>query len=217
MKGICIALVLATATGFVTPPAAKSMQTVRQGTLDGMVGAGEETGGVPWDPMGFSKISEMTKSSEHDGNFPHPKFLREAELKHGRVAMLAFMGVCVQKGLGFHWPGVDAGGFYFDATAPWYSAPTSAFATNAPGMAQILVFIGVVEGQSDSGPFWRGEGEREAGDLNFYPFGKVTGDELVRKQKAELKNGRLAMIAVMAFVSAHYLPGSVPFLNNLDF
>ena len=69
--------------------------------------------------------------------------------------MLAFMGVCVQKGLGFHWPGVDAGGFYFDATAPWYSAPTSAFATNAPGMAQILVFIGVVEGQSDSGPFWR--------------------------------------------------------------
>ena len=37
------------------------------------------------------------------------------------------------------------------------------------------------------------------------------------KQKAEIKNGRLAMIAVMAFVSAHYLPGSVPFLNNLDF
>jgi len=63
----------------------------------------------------------------------------------------------------------------------------------------------------------QGEGEREAGDLNFYPFGKVTGDELVRKQKAELKNGRLAMIAVMGFVSAHYLPGSVPFLNNLDF
>ena len=89
MKGICIALVLATATGFVTPPAAKSMQTVRQGTLDGMVGAGEETGGVPWDPMGFSKISEMTKSSEHDGNFPHPKFLREAELKRKLFSLRA--------------------------------------------------------------------------------------------------------------------------------
>ena len=131
--------------------------------------------------------------------------------------MLAFVGVCVQKGLNFHWPGVDAGGFYYDASAPWYSAPTSAFATNAPGMAQIIIVIGLIEGSFEVSPMWYGGGAREPGDYGFYPFGKVTGAELVRKQKAELKNGRMAMIAVMAFVSAHYLPGSVPFLNNLDF
>ena len=102
--------------------------------------------------------------------------------------MLAFVGVCVQKGLNFHWPGVDAGGFYYDASAPWYSAPTSAFATNAPGMAQILVVIGLIEGQFEVAPFWYGGGDRQPGDYGFYPFGKVTGAELVRKQKAELKN-----------------------------
>ena len=142
--------------------------------------------------------------------------MREAELKHGRIAMLAFVGVCVQKGLNFHWAG-DLGGLYYDASAPWYSAPTSAFATNPVGMAQIVLFIGLIEGQYDSGPFWFGNGDREPGDYGWAKYAKLEGPALLRKQKAEIKNGRLAMIAVMGFVSAHYLPGSVPFLNNLGF
>ena len=184
--------------------------------LVGMYGVGEETGNEPWDPLGLSTIHDLISKSEHANNFPHVKFMREAELKHGRIAMLAFVGVCVQKGLNFHWPG-DLGGLYYDASAPWYSAPTSAFATNPVGMAQIVLFIGLIEGQYDSGPFWFGNGDREPGDYGWAKYAKLEGPALLRKQKAEIKNGRLAMIAVMGFVSAHYLPGSVPFLNNLGF
>ena len=72
-------------------------------------------------------------------------------------------------------------------------------------------------GQYDPGPFWFGNGDREPGDYGWAKYAKLEGPALLRKQKAEIKNGRLAMIAVMGFVSAHYLPGSVPFLNNLGF
>ena len=118
-RALAFALCLVGAGAFVAPSARTAPLTVHNGALDGMVGAGEETGGVPWDPLGFSKIHDLVKDSEHANNWPHVKFLREAEIKHGRIAMLAFVGVCVQKGLNFHWPGVDANGFYFDASAPW--------------------------------------------------------------------------------------------------
>ena len=40
---------------------------------------GEKFG--PWDPMEFHKLSKVS------GNNPDVAFLREAELKHGRIAM----------------------------------------------------------------------------------------------------------------------------------
>ena len=180
--------------------------------LVGMYGVGEETGNEPWDPLGLSTIHDLISKSEHANNFPHVKFMREAELKHGRIAMLAFVGVCVQKGLNFHWPG-DLGGLYYDASAPWYSAPTSAFATNPVGMAQIVLFIGLIEGQYDSGPFWFGNGDREPGDHGFDPvfkgaFMRTPEEAMVMKTK-EINNGRLAMIAFVGMVFQEAVTGSI--------
>jgi hypothetical protein len=36
------------------------------------------------------------------------------------------------------------------------------------------------------------------------------------KQSRELNNGRLAMIAIMSFIAANNVPGSVPALAGLD-
>merc|ERR1711965_742815 len=39
----------------------------------------------PWDPIGFSKLHENIQGSEHAGVVPSQQWMREAEIKHGRV------------------------------------------------------------------------------------------------------------------------------------
>lgn len=45
-------------------------------------------------------------------------------------------------------------------------------------------------------------------------FSKVDDATLKKKRNAELNNGRLAMIAIMSFIAAANVPGSVPALAN---
>ena len=47
-------------------------------------------------------------------------------------------------------------------------------------------------------------------------FSSVSPETLKLKQDRELNNGRLAMIAIMSFVAANNVPGSVPALDGLD-
>ena len=46
-----------------------------------------------WDPMGFLTLGEGEAFDTFPGMFPKEQFLREAEIKHGRQAMLAWTGV----------------------------------------------------------------------------------------------------------------------------
>jgi len=45
-------------------------------------------------------------------------------------------------------------------------------------------------------------------------FSSVDADKMKSKQDSELNNGRLAMIAIMSFVAAANIPGSVPLLDG---
>lgn len=45
-----------------------------------------------------------------------------------------------------------------------------------------------------------------------FDFSKVDKATLDRKRCSELNNGRLAMIAIMSFIAANNIPGSVPAL-----
>ena len=71
-----------------------------------------------------------------------------------------------------------------------------------PGKIESLPFDGIQGIWAPKIKFWD--------PLGF--TGALTEEQKAKKRKAELKNGRLAMIGVMSLVSAHFIPNSVPLL-----
>jgi len=166
----------------------------------------------PWDPMEFSKLSKVS------ANNPDVAWLREAELKHGRICMLAFVGIVVTSG-GVHF-GAPA---FADAAAAGWPQALGALQKSNPGIvAQAVAAVAVVEGVSNSqirgDMWWDGLwlGEREgsgivAGDLGWDPLKLRPKDPVAWElmQLKELKNGRLAMLAVMGIFFEYVNTGSV--------
>jgi hypothetical protein len=162
-----------------------------------------ETSFEPWDPMGFHLLSRVS------ANNPDIAWLREAELKHGRICMLAFVGILFTSG-NTHLPG-DA--FTSATEAGWPLALGAINKTNPGIVAQAIATIGLVEGVSNTkrgiagklnwwDGLWFGEREGnpvEAGNIYFDPLKLMPNDPKAadKMRLAELKNGRLAMLAVM--------------------
>eukprot|EP00933_Yihiella_yeosuensis_P049777 TRINITY_DN470_c0_g1_i2.p1 TRINITY_DN470_c0_g1~~TRINITY_DN470_c0_g1_i2.p1 ORF type:complete len:485 (-),score=126.64 TRINITY_DN470_c0_g1_i2:290-1744(-) len=173
--------------------------------LQTMVGGDIETGGGAWDPMGWCKLYDRNFDFNENMVYPHAQWHREAELKHGRCAMLAFVGILTQASV--HIPG-------YPAQPDWTLALNDCYAQKltAIGVAQISLFTMIVEGHFFPNDAWIGSMDREAGDLGFDPlkFTKQPGFDMKGMQLKELKNGRLAMIAVASLACHHLLPGSVP-------
>merc|ERR1719502_1687266 len=169
------------------PPAVEYSESlpflVKRPQLKGYVGD------VGFDPLGFSEILPMD-------------WLREAELKHCRVAMLAFVGFLFTD-------------FY---TLPGYEFTTleahDACVANG-SMSQILLWVGLLEVFSFIAidQMLRGSG-REPGDFGFDPLGMISDPEKKEMmQMKELANGRLAMFAFGGAVTQAVLTGnSFPWL-----
>jgi len=128
--------------------------------------------------------------------------LREYELKHGRVAMAAVFGLIVEPWI------------HPLAKSCHVAHPTdpilSGVELNFAGKAQILGWIFCVEIASEMGkPHYL-----KGGDFVNYDWAELSknmsAETLERKQEAELKNGRLAMIGFMSFLAAANIPGAVP-------
>jgi len=150
---------------------------------------GKYVGDVGFDPLGFTEI------------FPI-EWLREAEIKHCRVTMLAFVGFVFTDF--FHLPG-------FDYTT--LEAHDACVASGA--MSQLLLWIGLLETVSfiSTDQMLRGSG-REPGDFGFDPIGFATTPEKMKDlQMKELANGRLAMFATGGVITQSVLTGnSFPYL-----
>ncbi|CAM9958621.1 unnamed protein product [Discosporangium mesarthrocarpum] len=182
----------------LTAPAKSSLS---MSSVDDMIGVSYEVGDKVFDPLGLAELHKVN-------NFvnPHPKWLREAEIKHGRICMLAFVGIAVAQA-GLFFPGLD-----YEATS-WYDNFGMFASKNPSGLAQIIAFIGAMEGMNYPGEFWTGGGDREAGDLGWY-LKKPDEKTLNTLKLQELKNGRLAMISVAAVTSEHWIEGAVPLLSG---
>jgi len=160
--------------------------------------------------MGFSKLYDRIFDFNMVMTYPHVQWLREAEIKHGRICMLAFVGMLVPQF--WHIPG-------YPDQPDWTKALAECYTSKYPtlGIIQISVFAMLVEGRWFPDNAWVGMMDREPGDLGFDPLKltKKPGADLKKLQLQELKNGRLAMIGVASLAANHSIPGSVPLLNGL--
>jgi len=145
-----------------------------------------------WDPLQLSRW-EFTNTWEGIRNEEaRIGFLRHAEIKHGRVAMAAFVGYCLQaNGVHFPWaltgsfeegaPGISFADISAAGSPPeqWDALPTAA-------KLQIILFIGFLEFCGESRDILALSGEKhymKGGKPGFYPSLKSgaypsTGDDM---------------------------------------
>jgi len=162
-------------------------------------------------------------------------FLRHAEIKHGRVAMAAFVGYCIQSN--WHWPwamtteGASFPSIDLSPEQQWDAIPAAA-------KWQIIVVVGALElwgeatgrqegqephymkgGQPGKYPTFQLFRDEVHFVLDLYdPFGfnkKMTAEKKERRLVMEINNGRLAMLGIFGFLSADTIEGSVPLLKNI--
>lgn len=141
-------------------------------------------------PKNFAGFLQPPSWEETQG-IPTIYWMREAELKHGRVAMLAVVGwIATDFGVRFPFP-------QFTEVPNSYNAHN--MLVDQGTMAVMLLAVGFVEVVSGSVlvQVSKGECEREAGDFNFGDsFLKGKSAEQIKDMKTkEINNGRLAMLA----------------------
>jgi hypothetical protein len=162
-----------------------------------------------WDPLGFCSDEKLTEGKL--------KFYREVELKHGRLGMLAALGIVV--GENFH---PLFGG---DIDAPAYLAfqqtpletfwPIVVLGIAIPEIYSVFTFetVGATDSRgkpTPQGQPWAILAEHESGNLGFDPLGLKPTDaaELKEMQTKELNNGRLAMIAAAGMIVQELATGN---------
>merc|ERR1719277_1340653 len=130
-----------------------------------------------FDPLSFSKVGD-------EAGF---RKLRAAELKHGRVAMMASIGALGQHFVKF--PFAESARGTFGAV----------FEPDAQlGLPLLLLVAAGLEGA------WREDASREPGNFGD-PMGLQMYSEEMRSK--ELNNGRMAMISVLGIFAAEMMTG----------
>merc|ERR1719191_1121084 len=150
-----------------------------------------------FDPIGFSTTVTGGKLL----------FYREVELKHGRVAMLASLGMLV--GEKFH--PLFGGDIDVPAYLAFQQTPLEAFwpavvaAIAIPEVFSVFTFQNPTQG----GRTWEMKEDHVPGDIGFDPLGLKPKDpeKFKEMQTKELNNGRLAMIAAAGMIAQEYVTG----------
>merc|ERR1711972_1226739 len=139
------------------------------------IGAGAPLGF--FDPLGFTKVGDEEGFRK----------LRASEIKHGRVAMMASIGLLGQHFIKF----------------PGFEQAPSGFKALVTGEGVLgFTLLGVVSGVLELA--WREDKNKEPGNYGN-PFGiQMYNDEMRNK---EISNGRFAMICVLGIFAAEMATG----------
>jgi len=229
MKSAILATLLASAAAFAPAQTGRAVTSVSEGKADLEALAAKANPAVKfYDPLNLADQDFWGK-----GNEATIGWLRQAEIKHGRIAMFAFVGYIVQSNFVFPWAETMAGAAHPSADlvpeAQWDAIPLGA-------KWQIFAVISALELWDECGgggalPHYTNG--RKPGQyppftlfrdnvhfvLDLYdPFGfskNASAEKKERRLTAELNNGRLAQLGIFAFLCADKIPGSVPALASI--
>ena len=195
MKLAVLASLIASAAAFA--PAKQAATTSSLSAFEGELGA--------QDPLGFYDPLNLVA----DGDEAKFNRLRYVELKHGRIAMLAFLGQITTRA-GLHLPfSIDLEGNSFDSFPDGYAAISGPDAIPSAGVGQIVLFIGILElfvlkDVTGDGEF-PGDFRNGALDFGWDDFGPKTK---LRKRAIELNNGRAAMMGILGLMMHEQIDGN---------
>ena len=145
--------------------------------------------------------------------------LRYVEIKHGRIAQLAFLGNIITRN-GIHLSGdIDYAGNSFDSFPNGWAAINGPDAISQSGLFQIIFLVGTLElgvmkdsaNGAEAGDF---PGDFRNGSLDF---GWDTFDEETKlsKRAIELNNGRAAMMGILGLMVHEQLGGDLPIVGAM--
>jgi|UniRef100_A0A7S2DJ63 hypothetical protein len=221
LQTVILALALGSAAAFtpVNTPQRAAVAT-KFGKADLIELAESNTDGLSpgfWDPLGVSDIDFWGLGQEGTIGY-----LRHAEIKHGRVAMAAFLGYCAQCTDLVKGPHtLDPYRGYIENVSPqeqWDNIPLIA-------KLQIITLVGMLESYGEGAgcedgeythytkgglpgyyPPIKGKGAVTPITLNLFDpldwFAERSPEELERGRRVEVNNGRLAMIGIGGVLSA---------------
>lgn len=220
------ALLVASASAFAPTPMGKSSTTALSMSDDALLKPKAKVPCFGATPLGGEPVfigeNYWDKLTTEYGSEATGTFLRAAELKHGRSAMIATVGFAFHKlGLTFdnisphEYLSVTQGIKFADLAA---MSPVDAVKMiPAEGFAQIfgaIALVEIYEMTHKNGKIAEGESVAPGlqaggltGDLGWNPLGVQVTD---RRRLSEIQNGRAAMFAISAWVANEAVSGSVP-------
>ncbi len=167
---------------------------------------GTMAGDVGFDPFGFSGawldkdwsqqiVPDIWPESEPRTPITTIQWMREAELKHSRVAMLAVVGWLTTES------GVRFPGSAFTSISNSLAAHDACVKNGSMGLLLSAIFF--LELAAGAAIFDQAKGSgRQPGDFAFDPFKLSSSPDRAKKYaQAEIKNGRLAMLAISGILT----------------
>mmetsp|Transcript_6095 Transcript_6095/g.5803 ORF Transcript_6095/g.5803 Transcript_6095/m.5803 type:complete len:200 (-) Transcript_6095:91-690(-) len=199
MKLIIATTLAASAAAFA--PAQVAQTSTALNAFEGEVGVQAPLG--LFDPLGLLDDADQERFDR----------LRYVEVKHGRIAQLAFLGNIITRA-GVHLPGtIDKAGDTFD------SIPDGWAAINAipdAGVAQLILFVGFLELGVMKDVTGEAEfpGDFRNGSLD-YGWDNFDEETKLSKRGIELNNGRAAMLGILGLMVHEQLGGELPIVGQM--